>query len=323
MKILTPILRFFFVLIGIVLLIALGAILFNYKSDIPLEQLQEKYAFDDSQYLELDGMQVHYRKTGTGHPLVLIHGFGGNLWNWEPWQEILQDSFQVLSLDLPGFGFTGPRPDRDYSTSKYIDFLNRFFQAIEIDSFYLAGNSMGGGIAWQYALAHPEQVQKLVLVNASGYPRKASSGNMNGFKVLGLPVVNQLVTKITPRSILRQTVKDVYGDKSLATEDKVDFYMDMLRRSGNRRALLDKRNAGRGLGPEAIKNVQSPTLILWGDQDLLIPYENAYHFEADITDAKAVVYKGIGHMPMLEIPERSAEEVSTFLRRTKDYVQGK
>lgn len=318
MKILKSLLRFFSALIGIVLLITLGAVLFNYKSDIPIEQLQEKYAFDDSQYVELDGMQVHYRKTGKGHPLVLIHGFGGNLWNWQFWQETLQDSFQVLSLDLPGFGFTGPRPDRDYSTLKYIDFLNRFFQVAEIDSFYLAGNSMGGGIAWQYALAHPGQVQKLILVNASGYPRKASNGNMNGFKVLGLPGVNQLVTKITPRSILRQTVKDVYGDKSLATEEKVDFYMDMLRRPGNRRALLDKQNAGRGLGPEAIKDVQSPTLVIWGDQDLLIPYENAYLFEQDITGAKAIVYEGVGHMPMLEIPERSAEDVRAFLTITKD-----
>ena len=307
--------RYLLLSLGLLLLVAVCIVLFHYKSDLPLEVLQEKHAFEDSQYLEMDGMQVHYRKTGTGHPLVLLHGFGGNLWNWKHWQEQLQDSFQIISMDLPGFGFTGPRPDANYDVATYVDFLDRVFEALEIDSFYLAGNSMGGGFAWQYSLEHPEKVKKLVLVNASAYPSAQAGSSVAGFRVLELPLINRLVTKITPRSILRQTVVAVYGDQSLATEEEVDFYMDILRRQGNRKALLDHRNAKRGLGYEEIKNIQVPTLILWGDQDVLIPFENAYRFEKDISGAKAIVYPGVGHIPMMEIPEQSALDVRTFLNQ--------
>lgn len=313
MNLFKRLIRLFLFFIGGLFLIAGIYIAYHYKADLPLEQLKEKHAFADAQYLALDGMDVHYRKTGKGHPLVLVHGFGGNLWNWRLWQNLLQDSFQVVSLDLPGFGFTGPSPDANYSTTRYIEFLDQFLLEIGIDSFHLAGNSMGGGIAWQYALSHPEKVKKLVLVNASGYPRKSANGTITGFKILDLPLVNQLITKVTPRSILKQTVKDVYGNKSLATEDEVDFYMDILRRPGNRQALLDKRKSGRGLSAAQIKNIKTPTLIIWGDQDLLIPYENAYQFEKDISSAKAIIYKGVGHMPMMEIPVQSAADVRQFL----------
>lgn len=301
------------ILIGLFLAIAAGFIAINYKSDIPLEVLQEKYEFEDSKYLEMDDMQIHYRITGQGKPLVLIHGYGGSLWNWEEWTNILQDSFQVISVDLPGFGFTGPRPDGDYSTEMYVDVLDRFFDQIGIDSFYIAGNSMGGGISWQYTLTHPERVEKLILVNSAGYPREVAGSAPIGFKILGLPGVSKIITKVTPRSIMRKTVEGIYGDKSLVTEEEVTQFIDLMRRPGNRQALLDKRDAPRGLGSDQIKNIKVPTLIIWGDQDRLIHVNNTAKFEKDIKGSKAIVYKGVGHVPMMEIPERSAADLRAFL----------
>ncbi len=308
------ILRYFAYLLGILLLLVIGVLAWHYKSDIPVEVLKEKYAFEDSKYLDIDGMQVHYRQVGEGQPFVMIHGFGANLWNWEDWTTIFSKDHQVITLDLPGFGLTGPRPDGDYTTDKYVNFLNRFFDKIGVDTFYLAGNSMGGGIAWNYTLAHPEQVKKLILVNSSGYPRDSTDRKLiSGFQVLNMPIINQLVTKITPTPLLKKTVEDVYGDKSLVKEGEVEHYESMLRRTGNRQALLDKRSSPRKQNHEDIKNIKTPTLIIWGDQDVLISYHHASQFERDIEGSKAIVYKGVGHIPMVEIAERSAKDVYIFL----------
>lgn len=305
--------------VGILLAIALFLLLIllaaNYKSDIPVEKLKEKYAFDDSEYLEMDGMQIHYRKVGQGTPLVLIHGYGGNLWNWEEWTDILKDSFQVISLDLPGFGFTGPRPDGDYSTAMYVDLLDRFFDQINVDSFYLAGNSMGGSISWQYTVKHPDRVRKLALVNSAGYPRNVGGKMPIGFKILALPGAKSIITKVTPKSVMRKTIEGIYAEEYPVAEAEVTQFMDMMRRTGNRKALFDRREADQGMGSEQIKQIQCPTLIIWGDQDRLINVENAYKFEQDIRNSQLIVYEKIGHVPMMEIPEQSAGDLRAFLEK--------
>lgn len=299
-------------LLVISLLIAVGYIAYHYKSDIPVKKLQEKYAFKDSRYVDIDGMQVHYRQVGRGHPLVLLHGFGGHIWNWEKWTALLKENFQVISLDLPGFGFTGPHPQRKYETDTYVAFLHAFFDEIGIDTFHLAGHSMGGEMAWEYALAYPNDVKKLVLVNASGYPRKKETKNIQGFQLLQLPVINQLAAKITPRPILKQTIKATYGYQ--LPKENVELYMDMMRRTGNRQALIDKMRTFRIDRASHIQNVKTPTLIIWGDQDVLVSHQNAYKFEKDIKDSKVIIYENVGHMPMEQIPERSAGDVKDFLK---------
>ena len=240
--------------------------------------------------------------------MVVICGIGKN------GPIFLQDSFQVVTVDLPGFGFTGPRPDGDYSTAMYIELLDRFFEANQLDSFYLGGNSMGGSISWQYALAYPEKVKKLILVNSAGYPRNVEGGKIPiGFRVLNLPGAKALITKVTPKSLMRKTVEGIYGDQNLVTEAGVQQFMDILRRPGNRKALFDRRSADQGVGAEAIKQLSMPTLIMWGDQDRLIDVQNAYLFEKDIQGAEMVVYEGVGHVPMLEIPDQSAADLRAFL----------
>ena len=135
------------------------------KKSIPLEILKKKYTTADSKFMELDGMQVHYRMEGNGTPIVLIHGTGSALQTWDGWMDsLLAHQFNVIRLDMPAFGLTGPRSDKDYSTKMYVDFLDRFLQQLGIDTFALAGNSLGGEIAWKYALAHPSKVSNLILV---------------------------------------------------------------------------------------------------------------------------------------------------------------
>ena len=308
--------RILLFIIAILFVAGAALLTINYKPDLAVEKLIDKYAFDDSQFLEMEGMKVHYRRTGRGAPLLLIHGFGGNLWNWQDWTRILSAEYEVITLDLPGFGLTGPHPREDYSTEMYLSFLDDFAGTLQLDSFVIAGNSMGGGFAWRYALRHPEKIQKLVLVNSSGYPRQKDEGKMLlGFRLLRVPVINQLVTKITPRSILRKTVRDIYGDPALATEAEVDFYEDILRRKGNRAALVKRMSAPRKDHSGKIRNIDCQTLILWGDQDKLISYRNAHRFRDDIAQAEMIVYPDVGHAPQMEIPEKSASDLRRFLEK--------
>lgn len=300
--------------LALILTIIIGFLALNYHSDIPVEVLKEKYTDERSKYIEVEGMNVHYQRVGQGHPLVLLHGFSGQVWNWRNWLPNLQDDFEVIAMDLPGFGLTGPHPKGIYSTEMSIDFLNKFLTKIGIDTFHLAGNSMGGGIAWQYTLAHPDRVKKLILIDAGGYP-KESDQNIAGFKILSYKMLHPLITKITPRSIIRKSLEGTYVDQSFAIEKEVDLYMDMIRREGNRQVLIDRMKTPRTDKSYLVKNIKHPTLIMWGDKDIIIPVANAYKFEKDLTNSELILYENVGHLPMDEVGEQSAADAKRFLMK--------
>ncbi len=286
----------------------------NYHADIPVEVLKKKYTDSTSQFIEIDGMNVHYQRKGKGHPLVLVHGFSGQVWNWREWMKELPNDFELIAMDLPGFGLTGPHPKRAYSTEMSIKFLDDFLTKIGVDTFHIAGNSMGGGIAWAYTLAHPERVKKLVLVDASGYPRDSKqTKTISGFKILRYKFLHGLITKITPRSIIKQSLEGTYVDQKFANEQEVDLYMDMIRRAGNRQVLIDRTKTPRKNRSGLIKNIQHPTLIMWGDKDIIIPVSNAQKFHQDLPNSELVIYENVGHLPMDEVGAQSAKDVRQFL----------
>ncbi|MEM1124707.1 MAG: alpha/beta hydrolase [Bacteroidota bacterium] len=282
--------KYFAYLLLMLLVLIFGFLVFNYHSDLPVATLIEKYTDERSKFVEVDGMDVHYQRVGQGHPIVLLHGFGGQVWNWRNWLPTLKKKFEVIAVDLPGFGLTGPHPEGIYSTERSIEFLDQFLGKIGVDSFHLAGNSMGGGIAWQYTLAHPDKVKKLILLNAAGYPKKTKK-TIAGFKVLQYPIFYPLITKITPRSIIKKSLQGTYVDQSFANEKEVELYMDMLRREGNRQVLIDRTKTRRTDKSHLIKNITHPTLIIWGDQDGVIPVENAHKFKEDITGSELIIYQ--------------------------------
>ena len=294
----------------------------HYKPDLEDEYLFENYSYVDSRFIDIDGTSIHYRQTGEGQPLVLVHGFGANLRNWDAWHQILSGDLQVTSLDLPGYGLTGRASQCGHSDECQIDFLHRFVDKVGIDSFVLAGNSMGGGIAWKYSLAHPEKVRKLVLINSAGYPAKATSRErVVGFRVLRMPVLRNLTIVITPRFLLRQSLKRIYGNPGLLNEAEIDEYLDIMRKKGNRQVLIERMNAPRIDESQQIRQISTPTLIMWGDQDVVIDVSNARHFTNDIQGAEEIIYEGIGHVPMIEIPERSAKDLLTFVTSTRQTIK--
>lgn len=290
--------------------------LLAYQSDIPMSSLKLKYARLPSNFASVDGLNVHYRDVGVRSdslPIVLLHGTGASLHTWQGWVDELAKTRRVITLDLPAFGLTGPNSANDYSPEAYVEFTKQFLETFRIKACVLGGNSLGGGIAWQTAAAYPDLVKKLILVDASGYPNEAKSVPL-AFRLAKVPVLNRLLTFITPRSVIEQSVTNVYGNPDLVTDQLVDRYFDLTLRPGNRRAFVARMQLDAYQDQSAkIKTLTQPTLIIWGEKDLLIPVENARKFAADLPDNKLVIYPDLGHVPMEENPEETVKAVKEFL----------
>ncbi|WXL24753.1 alpha/beta hydrolase [Ectopseudomonas mendocina] len=290
----------------------------SWAPDRDVAELKQRWAQPPSQFVALDGMLVHVRDQGPRDdpaPVVLLHGTAASLHTWEGWAAVLQDKRRVISLDLPGFGLTGPFPDGDYRFSHYTQFLGSLLHQLQVNKAVLVGNSFGGQLAWQFTLEHPQRVSQLVLVDAAGYTRPASSMPI-GFKVAQVPALAPLMTKLLPRSMIEASVRYVYGDPSKVNEELIDRYYELTLRSGNREALRQRFIQAEG-GDEykSISRIQVPTLILWGARDELIPLINAEHFKRDIKGSRLVIFDQLGHVPQEEDPLQSITPVLSFIAR--------
>lgn len=297
----------------ILTLTVVGFLFLSYQNDIPVEELVSQYGKGPSQYIEIDGMPVHYRVEGDGAPLVLIHGTAASLHTWDTWTDELKSDFKVVRFDLPAFGLTGPSPDGQYGLDFYADFVDKVLINLNIDTCFMAGNSLGGAVSWYYATQHPDKVKKLVLVDASGHPRK--NGQPIIFQLAQQPVFASLFKYFTPKFIIENNLKAVYHDDSKITSDLVNRYFQMALREGNRQAFIDRANTKFTAKNDLIKTIKVPTLILWGEHDSWVPLSDAYLFEEEIINSELIVYDNAGHVPMEEIPERTAQDTRAFLLR--------
>ncbi|MDZ7936382.1 MAG: alpha/beta hydrolase [Emticicia sp.] len=319
MKLLLKGLKYLFIFI-LITIIALSAL--YWKNDIPLEKLKEKYTNADSKFIEVNGMSVHYRVEGLANdsiPLVLLHGTGASLHTWDGWVNALKTERKIIRLDLPAYSLTGPNPTSNYSQEFYATFVNNFLTKLGVKQCIIAGNSLGGSIAWNFAVKYPEKVSKMILVDAGGYATKSKSVPI-AFQVAGWPVVKNLLKYVTPRSIVQKSVESVYADKSKVTDELVDRYFELSLREGNRQAFIDRMSEFRNKGllnekTTTIKDLSMPTLIIWGDKDLLIPLEVAEKFHADLPNDTLVVFKNLGHTPMEEDAEKTVAVVKEFLKK--------
>ena len=286
-----------------------------YRSDIPVDELRSKYTNDESRFMSLMGMQVHYRDEGNPNdslPLVLIHGTSSSLHTWDSLVIRLKDKKRIIRMDLPAFGLTGANPERDYSLPYYNRFIDSLLIKLGVKQCIIAGNSLGGGIAWNQALYSPDKVSGLILINSGGYPRKNEKGNI-GFKLASMSYIGQLLAKFTPKFLIRKSLEDVYSEDTkinLALEDR---YFDLLLRTGNREATIDIFQQRGKPTPEKIKDIHIPTLIIWGEDDQLIDVSNANRFHQDINGSELLIIKRSGHVPMEETPESVFQGIKNFL----------
>jgi len=193
-------------LAGLVFFVVLGIAL-TWRNDKPVEELKARWAQPPSQFLAVAGMQIHVRDEGPRNdpaPVVLLHGTSASLHTWDGWAAALRDQRRVIRLDLPGFGLTGPNPANDYSLDSYVQVVTTLLNQMGVRRFVVAGNSLGGGIAWSLAHAHPLRVDRLILVDASGYPPQSGTTKLNiplGFRLANTPVLKHLVRYTLPRGV--------------------------------------------------------------------------------------------------------------------------
>lgn len=291
-------------------------------TDLPPQTVEQRYTTATSQFITLtDGTRLHVRDEGNraGPALVLVHGSNGALQSWEPWVAALKDTHRLISMDLPGHGLTGPNPSRTYTGAVYVGVVDELVTRLGVERFFIAGNSMGGAVAWRYALAHPGKLEGLILIDAAGYPREGEGASNQKppliFRLVRTPGVGEFLSAFTTRGLLRSNLEQVFVDDRLVTDAMVNQYFDLLKREGNRQATLDRMRAAPD-APEAwrqIATITTPSLIQWGDGDAWIPVSDAARFSRDLRNDRTIIYPGVGHLPQEEAPAASARDAAAFV----------
>lgn len=288
---------------------------YMYKPAIPFETLKAKYSDEHSRFIQLNGLDVHYKVKGEGFPILLIHGTSSSLHTWEQWESELSKEYKTYSIDMQGGGLTSPPTDNDYSIHAYIKLLDAFVDSLEIDSFYLAGNSLGGHTAWAFAAnaINSFRVKKLILVDPSGF-FAANREKPVVFQLAQFDFLFNNIEKINTTPFVKKSLKEVFYNDDLVTKAIVDRYAELGSREGNRKAFFYKVRQIEEGETKDLQKINCPTLIQWGKEDLWIPLELADIFTSNIPNNKLIVYENCGHVPMEEIPLKSVMDVITFLQ---------
>ncbi len=296
-------------------------------------QMRAKYGGAPSQFVEIgDGVTVHLRDEGPrGAPaIVLLHGSNADLHTWDPWVDDLRADTRVIRFDQVGHGLTGSDPAGDYSRDNYVEDIREVADALGLDRFILGGNSMGGKHALAFAAKYPDRVAGLVLVDAGGMPmpeqaeqeEDAGGGGGNiGFAIAQTPGINRIVEQITPRSLIQRALEQSVSVQSVVTDKAVDRYWELLRYPGNRAATMARFAAPYDpLTREEIAAIDAPTLILWGEEDALIPVSAGRWLDTVMPNSAITVYPKIGHLPHEEAPKATLETLRMWLINLKSTI---
>lgn len=305
-------------LTALVLIAALAVVawLLLQRPDIPYATLEARYGYPDSRYVDLPGgVRAHYRDLGPrdAPAIVLVHGFSASTHAWDGWAERLSRSHRVVVLDLPGHGLTRTSGTYQAGRDGFEAALDQLTGKLGLNRFTLGGNSMGGGLAWAYTLDHPDKVERLVLVDAAGWPAAKPSGALI-FNILRNPLGRTVLKNIDTRPLIAQGLRAGYVDPKLVTPALIDRYADLARGPGHRDILLALQTGPRRPATTAdLSRIRAPTLVMFGQEDRLIPAADGEKFRAAIPGATLILYPGVGHVPMEQIPERSFGDLERWL----------
>lgn len=289
-----------------------GAAWWLWTPDLPRAALEARYAAPPSRFLEITGLRLHIRDSGPreAQPVLLLHGFGSSLHAWEAWAPLLEPDFRVIRLDLPGFGLTGPDPKGDYSDPRAVRILEALLDALGVARADVVGSSMGGRIAWRFAAERPERVRRLVLMAPDGF----ASAGFEYDRPKPVPPLLRTLPYTLPRFLLRGATAPAFADPAKLSEELLDRYHAMMLAPGVRRAILERMARHALERPEPfLRRIEAPVLLLWGDQDRMVPAAHAADYERELRDARTVILPGLGHVPMEEDPARSIAPLRAFL----------
>lgn len=303
--------------LGVLILALASAYVLERRPDLPYAVLEARYGSPQDRTLALsDGVRLNYRDEGApnGPPLILIHGYSASAADWNAWAERLGDTYRIIAIDLPGHGLTRTPKGYHASVDGYVEAVNALVGHLDLGRFILVGSSLGGETAWRFALAHPQQLRGLVLVGAAGWPLPEPKGAESVlYAALKLPAARSLAQSIDDRAMIRDGLKAAFENPALVTPALIDRYTDLSRAPGHRAILLSLDDDGVTATTARLSAIAAPTLVMAGTKDRLIPASDARRFAAAIPGAMLVLYKDIGHLPMEEIPDRSASDLRAWL----------
>lgn len=306
------------VILTIVAVLAAGWLALR-RADIPYDTLETIYSTPDTQFMTLDdGLKIHYTDTGPQDraAIVLVHGFSASLHTWDAWKTSLEVDYRIITLDLPGHGLTRADDPVQPTIERFADVVHEVTQDLGVPRFTIAGNSMGGNTAWAYALAYPETIDGLILVDASGWPETDEENESSPFifKLLSNPLARTVIKDLDMTSLTRSGLEDSYSDQSFVTDALVERYVALSRAPGHRETLLGIMAGDRvEATAEALSAIKVPTLVMWGREDNLVPVSSAQKFADAISGSTQVIYDGIGHLPQEEMTEQSIADVRAFM----------
>ena len=286
-----------------------------YSPDKSRDSLSPSYVRGPGDFVDVAGIRLHLRDDGPrdAPAVILLHGFGASLHTWEPWAAMLSQSMRVIRFDLPGFGLTGADPTGNYSDARSLEIIAAVMDRLGLARASLAGNSIGGRIAWKFAAAWPARTDRLILIAPDGF---ASPGFEYG-KAPEISATLKLMRFVLPAAAVRMSLAPAYGDPAFLTDSLVRRYRDLMLAPGVRAAMLARLEQSILVAPEPLlRTIHAPTLLMWGEKDQMIPFTNAADYQRLLPNATLKSYPALGHVPHEESPSETAAAAREFLLPT-------
>lgn len=263
----------------------------------------------EGRFIKVGDVNTHYIRKGKGKPLVLIHGIFSSVFVWHKNIDELSRYFDVIAVDLKGYGYSDKPADGRYSREEIRQFMIDFMDAVNVEKAILVGHSWGGGIAMDLALACPQRIEKLILIDSTGYPLKHNFLSW----LLKLPGMGKFLLALCDKNTLEWILKKgVFFDPSLVTTEEVEGWIRPYYVKGSVQAALELRNFDFVIGKN-IKDISCPALIIWGQDDKCLPVKFAERFKQDIKGSVLKIIPNCGHNPQEEKPKEVNELIRKFV----------
>ena len=304
-------------LFGILALVMSGAACAH--RELPFAELRLTYGLPASHTFEPSpGVRLHYSDEGNrkAPTLILVHGFAASVHAWRPWVERLSADYRLIAIDLPGHGLTETPAGYHASLDGNAALVDALASHLGVERFVIAGNSMGGAVSLAYAMKHPERLDGLVLVDAAGWPGERNAGPPPlVFALLNNGFTRALMKLVDPRLLARDGLKAAYVDPAIVNEALVDRYANLAMAEGHRDVLLTQDSRpDTPWTPQSFAAIRTPTLVMTGEKDAIIPAENSRAIAAAIPGAYLVTYPEGGHVPMEQLPDQTVQHLRAFLQ---------
>ena len=269
-----------------------------------------------SKYYNWEDIEVHYTDQGAGDTVIfMIHGFGGSHKNFSVIAEELREDYRIICIDLPAFGLSEV-PKIDLKNDELFAYYQRFIRSsidfLDLKYYHLMGNSMGGWIAWDLAAESDSNLLSLTLLNSAGFGMEKVKGSATSW--MTGPFGGFIFKKGVPFRMSKSNAERCFSDDSKINIDRVEKNYFMLNKEGTFSWMLQMASSTVLPDTALIAQINCPSLVLWGDDDQIVPVDHADKFDALLPNSKKIIYEKCGHTPQMEYPKQVAGDWINFVR---------